>query len=154
MEFDLITGIFPAQIKRGFFRHEDLILVLTTRRLILLPLKRVIEKSREGDDDDQQAEIAGIPILKSEELERIAKGDKPLVVEVESEGLNRLVEDLSGRSISLSDILNARVILKDKTLTITHRNGTEKLTINSSRKDLRELKEQLKALLGERYKGR
>ena len=153
MEFDLITGIFPAQIKRGFFRHEDLILVLTTRRLILLPLKKVMEKSGEGDDD-QQAEIAGIPILKSEELERMAKGDKPLVVEVESEGLNRLVEDLSGRSISLSDILNARVILKDKTLTITHRDGTEKLTINSSKKDLRELKEQLKALLGERYKGR
>ena len=153
MEFDLITGIFPAQIKRGLFRHEDLILVLTTRRLILLPLKKVMEKSGEGDDD-QQAEIAGIPILKSEELERMAKGDKPLVVEVESEGLNRLVEDLSGRSISLSDILNARVILKDKTLTITHRDGTEKLTINSSKKDLRELKEQLKALLGERYKGR
>ena len=153
MEFDLITGIFPAQIKRGFFRYEDLILVLTTRRLILLPLKRVMEKSREGDDD-QQAEIAGIPILKSEELERMAKGDKPLVVEVESEGLNRLVEDLNGRSISLSDILNARVILKDKTLTITHRDGTERLIINSSRKDLRELKEQLKALLGERYKGR
>ena len=153
MEFDLITGIFPAQIKRGLFRHEDLILVLTTRRLILLPLKRVMEKSREGDDD-QQAEIAGIPILKSEELERMAKGDKPLVVEVESEGLNRLVEDLNGRSISLSDILNARVILKDKTLTITHRDGTERLIINSSRKDLRELKEQLKALLGERYKGR
>jgi len=153
LEFDLITGIFPAQIKRGLFRHEDLILVLTTRRLILLPLKKVMEKSGEGDDD-QQAEIAGIPILKSEELERMAKGDKPLVVEVESEGLNRLVEDLSGRSISLSDILNARVILKDKTLTITHRDGTEKLTINSSKKDLRELKEQLKALLGERYKGR
>ncbi|HDM89551.1 MAG TPA: hypothetical protein ENG65_06135 [Candidatus Bathyarchaeota archaeon] len=153
MEFDLITGIFPAQIKRGLFRHEDLILVLTTRRLILLPLKRVMEKSREGDDD-QQTEIAGIPLLKSEELERMAKGDKPLVVEVESEGLNRLVEDLNGRSISLSDILNARVILKDKTLTITHSNGTERLTINSSRKDLRELKEQLKALLGERYKGR
>ena len=153
MKFDLITGIFPAQIKRGLFRHEDLILVLTTRRLILLPLKRVMEKSREGDDD-QQAEIAGIPILKSEELERMAEGDKPLVVEVESEGLNRLVEDLNGRSISLSDILNARVILKDKTLTITHSNGTERLTINSSRKDLRELKEQLKALLGERYKGR
>ncbi len=154
MKFDLITGIFPAQIKRGLFRHEDLILVLTTRRLILLPLRKVMEKSREGDDDDQQAEIAGIPILKSEELERMAKGDKPLVVEVESEGLNRLVEDLSGRSISLSDILNARVILKDKTLTITHRNGTERLIIKSSRKDLRELKEQLKALLGERYKGR
>jgi len=153
LKFDLITGIFPAQIKRGLFRHEDLILVLTTRRLILLPLKNVMEKSREGDDD-QQAEIAGIPILRSEELERMAKGDKPLVVEVESEGLNRLVEDLNGRSISLSDILNARVILKDKTLTITHRDGTEKLTINSSRKDLRELKEQLKALLGERYKGR
>ena len=153
MKFDLITGIFPAQIKRGIFRHEDLILVLTTRRLILLPLKKVMEKSREGDDD-QQAEIAGIPILKSEELERMAKGDKPLVVEVESEGLNRLVEDLSGRSISLSDILNARVILKDKTLTVTHRDGTERLNINSSRKDLRELKEQLKALLGERYKGR
>ena len=153
MEFDLITGIFPAQIKRGFFRHEDLILVLTTRRLILLPLKNVMEKSREGDDD-QQAQIAGIPILKSEELERMAKGDKPLVVEVESEGLNRLVEDLNGRSISLSDILNARVILKDKTLTITHRDGMEKLTVKSSRKELRELKEQLKALLGERYKGR
>ena len=152
MKFDLITGIFPAQIKRGLFRHEDLILVLTTKRLILLPLRKVMEKSREGDD--QQAEISDIPILKNEELERMAKGDKPLVVEVESEGLNRLVEDLSGRSISLSDILNARVILKDKTLTITHRDGTEKLTINSSRKDLRELKEQLKALLGERYKGR
>ena len=153
MEFDLITGIFPAQIKRGFFRHEDLILVLTTRRLILLPLRKVMEKSREGDDD-QQAEIAGIPILKSEELERMAEGDKPLVVEVESEGLNRLVEDLNGRSISLSDILNARVILKDRTLTITHQDGMEKLTVKSSRKELRELKEQLKALLGERYKGR
>jgi len=153
LKFDLITGIFPAQIKRGLFRHEDLILVLTTRRLILLPLRKVMEKSREGDDD-QQAEIAGIPILKSEELKRMAKGDKPLVVEVESKGLNRLVEDLSGRSISLSDILNARVILKDKTLTITHRDGTERLIIKSSRKDLRELKEQLKALLGERYKGR
>ncbi|RLG95017.1 hypothetical protein DRO37_03795 [Candidatus Bathyarchaeota archaeon] len=152
MKFDLITGIFPAQIKRGLFRHEDLILVLTTKRLILLPLRKVMEKSREGDD--QQAEISDIPILKNEELERMAKGDKPLVVEVESEGLNRLVEDLSGRSISLSDILNARVTLKDKTLTITHRDGMEKLTINSSRKDLRELKEQLKALLGERYKGR
>ncbi|MCD6537997.1 hypothetical protein J7L18_05240 [Candidatus Bathyarchaeota archaeon] len=152
MKFDLITGIFPAQIKKGLFRHEDLILVLTTKRLILLPLRKVMEKSREGDD--QQAEISDIPILKNEELERMAKGDKPLVVEVESEGLNRLVEDLSGRSISLSDILNARVTLKDKTLTITHRDGMEKLTINSSRKDLRELKEQLKALLGERYKGR
>jgi len=152
LKFDLITGIFPAQIKRGLFRHEDLILVLTTKRLILLPLRKVMEKSREGDD--QQAEISDIPILKNEELERMAKGDKPLVVEVESEGLNRLVEDLSGRSISLSDILNARVTLKDKTLTITHRDGMEKLTINSSRKDLRELKEQLKALLGERYKGR
>jgi len=152
LKFDLITGIFPAQIKKGLFRHEDLILVLTTKRLILLPLRKVMEKSREGDD--QQAEISDIPILKNEELERMAKGDKPLVVEVESEGLNRLVEDLSGRSISLSDILNARVTLKDKTLTITHRDGMEKLTINSSRKDLRELKEQLKALLGERYKGR
>ena len=153
MEFDLITGIFPAQIKRGFFRHEDLILILTTRRLIFLPLKKVMEKSCESDDE-QQAEIGGIPILKSEELEKMAKGNKPLVLEVESEGLSRMVDDLNGRSISLGDIINARVILKDKTLTITHSNGIEKLTIKSSRKDLRELKEQLKALLGERYKGR
>ncbi len=143
---ETITGVFPAKIKTGLLKREDIMLILTTKRIILLPADRVEKNLTERESQPQ--EIDGIPVIGLEEVEEIIGEDKPLIIGVEAEGLSSMINNLNGKSIMLSSIIDAKVRLKDKTLTIKHLNGVEEMLVPVATKDLRELKEQLKALTG------
>lgn len=150
-----MVGVFPAWIKSGFLRKSGFMLVLTTRRIILLPLKTVGESCRESRDEGLIREVNGVTVVRGNgDVEKLLAGGTPILLQVSSEDLTRFISDLRGFYVGLGEVLKAVLDVERLTLTVTHLRGVYEIYLDSEAEGLQELGDQMKGLLGARFEMR